>query len=175
MSSTKGFQVVVMGVAGCGKTTIGMLLAERLAAAFVDADGLHSAESVAKMAAGRPLTDEDRYPWLERVGHRLGCDGQGQLVMACSALRRDYRDRLRQASRHPLFFVHLSGSADVLAQRMQERDAHFMPVSLLRSQLDTLEPLGSDETGATISIHAHPSQVATEAELFLRLQAADPV
>ncbi|PVE98662.1 gluconate kinase [Microbacterium sp. TPD7012] len=160
-----------MGVAGCGKTTVGRLLAERLGAAFADADGLHSPESVAKMAAGRPLTDEDRYPWLERVGQLLGRETEGQLVMACSALRRDYRDRLRSASGRPLFFVHLTGDADLLAHRMQERDSHFMPVSLLRSQLDTLEPLDIDEDGATVSITAHPSEIVTEAELYLRLQA----
>jgi carbohydrate kinase (thermoresistant glucokinase family) len=146
--------VVVMGVAGCGKSTLAAALAEHLGAAFLDADALHADEAVAKMTAGIPLTDVDRWPWLDRVGaalqHARGTGGE-PVVGACSALRRAYRDRLR-AQCPGLLFVHLEGSRDSLTQRMRERTGHFMRVDMLDSQLTTLEPLEADEDALVVSI-----------------------
>lgn len=137
-----------MGVSGSGKSTVGAALAQRLRVPFVDADTLHSAANIAKMAAGEPLDDEDRYPWLERVGEWLAghCDGG---VVSCSALKRKYRDQLR-AHCPGVEFVHLSGSAELIGGRLADRSDHFMPAALLRSQLDTLEALRPDEAGVTV-------------------------
>lgn len=137
-----------MGVSGSGKSTVGAALAQRLGVPFVDADTLHSAANIAKMAAGEPLDDEDRYPWLEKVGEWLArhCDGG---VVSCSALKRKYRDQLR-AHCPSIEFLHLSGSAELIGGRLADRSDHFMPAALLRSQLDTLEALGPDEAGVTV-------------------------
>ncbi|WP_406815451.1 gluconokinase [Mycobacterium sp. M23085] len=142
--------IVVMGVSGSGKSTVGAALAHRLGVPFVDADTLHPAANVAKMAAGEPLDDDDRYPWLERVGEWLAAHPDGAVV-SCSALKRKYRDQLR-AHCPAVKFLHLSGSAELIANRLAARTDHFMPVTLLRSQLDTLEPLGPDEAGMTIDV-----------------------
>jgi len=129
-----------MGVSGSGKTTVGERLAARLGLPFQDADALHPVANVEKMAAGVPLTDADRAPWLDAVGRVLA---DGPVVVACSALRRSYRDRLRAAA-PSLVLVFLHGTRELLEQRMGHRD-HFMPVSLLDSQLATLEEPGDDE------------------------------
>ncbi|MCV7242238.1 gluconokinase [Mycobacterium mantenii] len=142
--------VVVMGVSGSGKSTVGAALAQRLRVPFVDADTLHPAANIAKMAAGEPLDDGDRYPWLERVGEWLAAHRDGAVV-SCSALKRKYRDQLR-AHCPGMEFLHLSGSAELIGGRLAARTDHFMPVALLRSQLDTLEPLGSDEAGMTVDV-----------------------
>ena len=142
--------VVVMGVSGSGKSTVGAALAQRLRVPFVDADTLHPAANIAKMAAGEPLGDDDRYPWLERAGEWLAAHRDGGVV-GCSALKRAYRDRLR-AHCPGVEFLHLSGSAAVIGGRLAARTDHFMPAALLRSQLDTLEPLGPDEAGMTVDI-----------------------
>ena len=142
--------VVVMGVSGSGKSTVGTALARRLRVPFVDADTLHPAANIAKMAAGEPLDDDDRYPWLERVGDWLAAHRDGGVV-SCSALKRAYRDQLR-AHCPGVEFLHLSGSADLIGARLAARTEHFMPLALLRSQLDTLEPLGVDEAGSTVDI-----------------------
>jgi gluconokinase len=131
--------VVVMGVSGSGKSTVGAALAARLGWPFIDADDLHPPENVAKMAAGVPLTDEDRWPWLDRVVAELvrvtaGC---GHAVLACSALRQAYRDRLARAG--DLRFVHLVGDAATIAQRLVARRHRYMPATLLDSQFATLE------------------------------------
>lgn len=139
-----------MGVSGSGKSTVGAALAQRTRVPFVDADTLHPAANVAKMAAGEPLDDEDRYPWLEKIGEWLAGHRDGGVV-SCSALKRKYRDQLR-AHCPGVEFLHLSGSADLIAGRLAARPGHFMPAALLRSQLDTLEPLGPDEAGATVDI-----------------------
>ncbi|OBE97085.1 gluconokinase [Mycobacterium sp. 852002-10029_SCH5224772] len=140
--------VVVMGVSGSGKSTVGAALAQRMRVPFVDADTLHPAANVAKMAAGEPLDDDDRYPWLEKVGEWLtGHRGGG--VVSCSALKRQYRDQLR-AHCPGVEFLHLSGSAELIGRRLAARTNHFMPAALLRSQLGTLEALAPDEAGMTV-------------------------
>lgn len=139
-----------MGVSGSGKSTVGAALARRVRVPFVDADTLHPAANIAKMAAGEPLDDDDRYPWLERVGDWLAAHRDGAVV-SCSALKRKYRDQLR-AHCPGVEFLHLSGSAELIGARLAARADHFMPPALLRSQLDTLEPLGPDEAGMTVDV-----------------------
>jgi gluconokinase len=142
--------VVVMGVSGSGKSTVGAALAQRLGVPFADADDLHPASNVAKMAAGEPLDDHDRYPWLEAVGAWLADHADGG-VMSCSALKRRYRDQLRHHARG-LEFLLLEGSREVIEQRLVVRPGHFMPASLLTSQLATLEPLEPDEAGVVVDV-----------------------
>jgi gluconokinase len=145
--------VVVMGVSGCGKSAVGAALAERLGVPCADADDFHPAANIAKMASGRPLDDADRWPWLDIVAGWIAERGTAGGVVGCSALRRRYRDRLRAgAPGVPLFFLHLDGTEELLTGRLTARTGHFMPASLLRSQLDALEPLGADERGAAIPI-----------------------
>lgn len=146
-----GRHIVVMGVSGCGKTTIGDLVARELGVRFLDGDSLHPVENVAKMAAGTPLTDEDRWPWLATVGAELAAAGPAGLVLACSALKRSYRDAIR-AQAPETVFLHLHGSRDVLGGRIEGRTGHFMPAALLDSQLATLEPLEADEAGTLVDI-----------------------
>jgi carbohydrate kinase (thermoresistant glucokinase family) len=155
---------VVMGVSGVGKTTVGIALAERLAIPFADADDLHPPANVAKMATGTPLDDADRWPWLAAVGDELaaaGAAGTG-LVMACSALKRAYRDAIR-AQAPGAFFLHLTASEQTLAEHLATRQGHFMPPSLLPSQLATLEPLQPDEVGAEVDTGAPFDQVVARA------------
>lgn len=138
---------VVMGVAGCGKSTVGAAFAAAIGARFIDGDDLHPAANVAKMSAGVPLTDDDRWPWLDRVADVL----IGNVVVGCSALKRRYRDRIR-ATAGPVRFLHLAGSRDVIAARMANRPGHFMPAALLDSQFAALEPPGPDEDAVTVDI-----------------------
>jgi gluconokinase len=142
--------IVVMGVSGSGKSTVGSALAQRLRVPFVDADTLHPPSNIAKMSAGEPLTDEDRYPWLERVGEWL-TRHHGGGVVSCSALKRKYRDQLRTHCAS-IEFLYLSGSPEVIGSRMAARPGHFMPAALLQSQFDALEPLGVGEAGVTADI-----------------------
>jgi len=142
--------LVVMGVSGSGKSTVGAALAQRYGVPFEDADDLHPSANIAKMSAGQPLTDEDRYPWLELIGEWLSVHRDGG-VISCSALKRRYRDQLRQHLRG-LAFVHLEGSHEVITQRQASRPGHFMPASLLASQFATLEPLEPDERGVVIDV-----------------------
>ncbi|MEG2386097.1 MAG: gluconokinase [Aurantimicrobium sp.] len=144
--------IIVMGVSGAGKSTIGLALANHLGVAFVDGDDLHPETNITKMAAGIPLTDKDRAPWLDLVGHELGkahSVGKG-MVIACSALKQEYRDRIR-AGAPTTFFVELDGTRDELLGRMTSREGHFMPSSLLDSQLAILEPLALVENGIRLS------------------------
>jgi carbohydrate kinase (thermoresistant glucokinase family) len=156
-----GAAVVVMGVAGSGKSTVGGALAVALGAAFIDADDLHDAAAVAKMARAEPLTDEDRAPWLGRVGEAIATAtaAGGSVVVACSALRRRYRELIDASAQHPVFFAHLSTDRDTLADRMANRGEHFMPVALLDSQLETIEPLEPDENGATLDAGAPVAEI----------------
>lgn len=142
-----------MGVTGCGKTTVGMRLAAAMNAAFKDADDLHAADAVAQMAAGVPLTDDDRWPWLARVGEWLA--GRDDAVIACSALRRVYRDRIRDLAGNDVVFIHLAAAQSVLEPRVRQRahaEGHFAGPGLLDSQYATLEPLEDDEAGSTVPI-----------------------
>ena len=143
--------IVVMGVSGSGKSTVGAALAQRLGVPFADADDFHPAANIEKMASGQALDDDDRRPWLEAVGEWLAdhCSSGG--VMSCSALKRKYRDQLR---RHcpDVEFVHLSGTPEVIGKRQASRPGHFMPASLLASQFSTLVPLAADERGVAIDV-----------------------
>ncbi len=151
--------VVVAGVSGSGKSTVGALLAERLELPFVDGDALHPPANVAKMAAGVPLDDADRWPWLDAVGERLGAS---PVVVACSALRRVYRDRLRAAA-PGVRFVLLDGSRELLAARTGARADHFMPPALLDSQLATLERPDPDEHVLVYDIAQAPAGIVDSA------------
>ena len=153
--------LVVMGVSGAGKSVIGSLLAERLGVQFADADDMHPASNVRAMAAGRPLTDDDRWPWLDAVGDALARASTSGLVMACSALKRSYRDAIRAKARDARF-VHLDGTPELLRARIGARTGHFMPAALLDSQLAALEPLAPDEPGMTVSIDQTPIEVVAQ-------------
>ncbi len=157
---------VVMGVASCGKTTVGEALAAKLGARFVEGDRLHSPESVAKMSAGIPLTDDDRWPWLGRVGDALKGD-QG-CVASCSALKVVYRDAIRAHAGRPVSFILLHGSREVLAERIALRKGHFMPASLLDSQLATLEIPGAGESAITIDVALPVEEQVDRAAAYLR-------
>ncbi|MFT4109688.1 gluconokinase [Propionicimonas sp.] len=147
--------LVVMGVAGCGKSTVARALQDVLGWPFAEGDEFHPLANIVKMSEGTPLTDHDRWPWLDTIvdwtakQDRAGLD----TIVTCSALRRVYRDRLRTAPGRTVF-LHLTGSEELLAQRMAARANHFMPASLLPSQFATLEPLGGDEAGAAVDIDA---------------------
>lgn len=131
-------RIVIMGVAGCGKSSVGDALAARLGVPYQDGDDLHPPASVAKMRAGIPLTDDDRWPWLDRVAQDLR--DRAPLIIGCSALRRAYRDRIRAGAGGPVRFIHLAGDRDLIAARMAQRQGHYMPLTLLDSQFAALEP-----------------------------------
>jgi len=150
--------VLVMGVCGCGKTTVGQALAQQLGWRFIDADDLHPQSNVAKMASGVPLTDADRWPWYERIVEELRHHG-GHAVLACSALKRIYRDRLAQAG--DLRVVFLKGDAAAIAPRVASRRGHFMPASLLESQFATLEePVDAIVIDATLPVAAQVAAIS---------------
>jgi len=160
--SASAVQVVVMGVASTGKSVVGARLAERLDLPFVEGDDHHPPANIDKMTAGVPLTDEDRIPWLTALADLLAksrAAGESS-VLTCSALRRTYRDLLRgQTGLAGVFFVHLDAPVEVLRERMTRRDRHFMPTSLLQSQLDTLEPLQADEYGVRVDVSGSLDEV----------------
>lgn len=169
--------VVVMGVAGSGKSSIGAALAARLGWAFLEGDSLHPPANVARMASGLPLTDEDRRGWLATIGgHIAEADRVGKgLVVACSALKRAYRDQLA-ASGPRVVFLHLSGERALIERRMAARAGHFMPLSLIDSQFATLEPPGADERAITLPIDMPPEALVDEAARRLaELEAWEPV
>lgn len=151
--------VVVMGVSGAGKSTVGAALAERLGVPFADGDDLHPAENIAKMSAGRPLDDADRGPWLEAVGRWLAGHAGSGGVITCSALKRSYRDLLRRFA-PDAELVHLHGRHDVIARRQADRPGHFMPPSLLASQFAALEPLDDTvEAGVVLDVDGDVSSI----------------
>lgn len=147
-----------MGVAGCGKSSVGAALASRLGAIYLDGDDLHPAENIDKMSRGEPLTDEDRWPWLTRVGQTLACEA-GIRIVGCSSLKKRYRDLIRAQAAGPVVFVHLSGSRALIAGRMAARAGHFMPTSLLDSQFAALEPPGPEEGAITVNIDQPPESL----------------
>lgn len=158
--------IVVMGVSGAGKSTIGEMLAERLNRPFRDGDDLHPEANIHKMAEGIPLTDADRWPWLDLVGQWLGDHPEGGII-GCSSLKRSYRDRIRRSAPDAVF-IHVHGDHDLLYSRMAHRGRHFMPTSLLDSQLATLEPLATDENGVTLDVADPPETIIDEAVAWLR-------
>lgn len=164
---------VVMGVSGCGKSTIGALLARSLGWDFLEGDSMHPPAAIAKMRAGHPLDDADRAPWLEAIAAWIAehvRDGRGGVV-TCSALKRQYRETLT-GGRDDVLFVHLHGSRQLLEQRVRLRKHEYMPASLLDSQLADLEPLGDDERGVMIDIAQSRAAVTAEALHALRPDAA---
>ena len=155
--------IVVMGVSGSGKSTVAAGLVERLGWEFAEGDDFHPPENVEKMRAGHPLDDEDRWPWLRRLADWIGEHERAgrSVVVTCSALKRSYRDLLRDG--HPsVWFAHVTADAALIRERMEHRTGHYMPSSLLDSQLATLQPLADDEPGARISGAGSPASVVTE-------------
>jgi gluconokinase len=168
--------VVVMGVSGTGKSTVGALLAAGLDVPYAEADAFHPPANIEKMSAGTALDDADRRPWLDAIGGWARTrteQGPGlQGVVSCSALKRAYRDRLRAAA-DGLFFLHLTGDRDLVADRLAQRRDHFMPGALLDSQFDALEPLQPEEAGTALCISASPQEIVDAAVRALR-DAASP-
>ncbi|MGW2211476.1 gluconokinase [Streptomyces sp. NPDC001781] len=163
--------VVVMGVAGTGKTTIGPLLAARLGVPYAEGDDFHPQANIDKMTAGTPLEDADRWPWLDAIGRwahgRAGLGG----VVSSSALKRSYRDRLR-AEAPGVVFVHLTGSRELIESRMSRRQGHFMPTALLDSQFATLQPLQADEAGVAVDVSGSPEEITERAAEALAAYSA---
>lgn len=160
-------RVVIMGVSGCGKSSLGAALAAALGIPYRDGDDLHPAATVAKMRAGIALSDADRWPWLDHVAQVLREDAP--LVVGCSALRRAYRDRIRAAAGGPVRFVHLAGSRALIASRMAAREGHYMPLALLDSQFATLEPPAPDEA-LTLDIVRPLGELVETALMHLRAE-----
>lgn len=157
-------KIVVMGVTGCGKTTVGIALAEKLGIEFIDSDVLHSDSNKKKMSSGTPLTDSDREPWLQEVSKAL--QSHEKIVVACSALKRSYRSTIL-AGAPTTKFVHLNGSQELIFARLSERSHHFMPIGLLDSQFQTLEPLDLTETGKVFEISKPVDQIVNEVIAWL--------
>lgn len=158
-------RVVVMGVSGSEKTTVGTMLGEKLGLPYRDGDDLHPQTNIDKMARGEALDDDDRWPWLKLVGQWLHQQESGGII-GCSALKRSYRDLIRSAA-PGVKFVHVHGTEELLSERMNARTGHFMPPSLLKSQLETLEPLGADEDGLVVDIADSPKVIAQKAADWL--------
>jgi gluconokinase len=165
--------ILIMGVSGAGKSTLGPMLAKALGVAFADADAFHPAANIARMEAGTPLTDADRWPWLAAIGAWLDARadaGEGGVV-TCSALKRAYRAHLCGA-RPAVRLIHLAGEQVLIAERQAQRPGHFMPASLMASQFATLEPPGPEERAITLSVLPPPEQVLAAALAALRAEAA---
>lgn len=160
--------VVVMGVSGTGKTTIGRSLASIAQWPFAEGDDLHPASNVAKMYAGTPLTDDDRWPWLRTIADWMRGESMAgrSCVVTCSALKRAYRDLLGEGL-PGICFVHLHGDMEVLHSRMAARSDHFMPATLLQSQFDTLEPLQPGESGVVLDVAADPDTLVRQSMAWL--------
>ena len=151
---------VFMGVSGCGKSSIGAAFAAQVGAEFVDGDDLHPPANITKMAQGTPLDDADRAPWLAIIGQSFN-HATMPLGIACSSLKRKYRDTIRKHAGGPVIFVHLQGSKDVITQRISTRANHFMPAGLLDSQFVALEDLQADELGFCIDIDRKPQEIVS--------------
>jgi gluconokinase len=153
-----------MGVSGSGKSTVAGILAGALKWDLEEGDDLHPASNVAKMASGVPLTDDDRWPWLEKIADwiRAHTDAGKPGIVTCSALKRSYRDVLRKGSNGNVVFVHLAGTRDRISGRLNARMDHFMPSSLLDTQLSTLEPIESDEQAIVVDVGPPPAEVAAK-------------
>ena len=166
--------LVVMGVSGSGKSTIGEKLAQRLGWRFEDADRFHPASNVTKMSAGQPLTDEDRWPWLRAIANEIDrvCEAGEHAVIACSALKRAYRDILVHG-RHDVRIIYLQGTRDLIASRLALRKGHFMPPGLLASQFGALEPPDASENPVTVSIDAPIETIVDDIIRQLGLTPAD--
>ncbi|MBP3035706.1 gluconokinase [Arthrobacter sp. zg-ZUI100] len=164
--------LVIMGVSGSGKTTISTLLSEHLGWIAAEADEFHPESNIAKMSSGTPLTDEDRWPWLASIREWMDTQAENgrSTIVTCSALKHSYRDVLATAS-GDVHFVHLNGDAAVLGERMKTRSGHFMPASLLPSQMSTLEPLAEDEQGVVVDILKPPGDIVSEILTRLNLPA----
>jgi len=157
-------KIVVMGVTGCGKTTVGIALAEALGIEFIDSDDLHSESNKKKMSSGTPLTDADREPWLQVVSKTL--QNHESIVVACSALKKSYRSTII-AGAPTTKFIHLTGSKELIFARLSERSHHFMPIGLLDSQFQTLEPLDHTEIGKVFDISKPVDQIVDEASSWI--------
>jgi len=155
--------LIVMGVSGSGKSTIADQLAKRLRWTYEDGDRFHPAGNVAKMSAGHPLTDEDRWPWLQAIADEIdrACKANEHVVIACSALKRSYRDVLVHG-RRDVRIVYLNGTQELIAGRLAKRQGHFMPPGLLASQFKTLEPPGADENPVIVSIDASVEEIVDD-------------
>jgi gluconokinase len=166
--------LVVMGVSGSGKSTIASKLAERLRWIFEDGDRFHPASNVAKMSAGHPLTDEDRWPWLQAIADEIDrvCKAGQHAVIACSALKRAYRDILVHG-RNDVRIIYLKGTQELIADRLAQRKGHFMPPGLLTSQFGTLEPPGTSENPVTVSIDASVDAIVDDIVNQLGLNPLD--
>ena len=150
--------MIVMGVSSCGKSSVASALAEKHEAIFLDADDYHPTSNIEKMSRGDALNDEDRWPWLQHFANTMA-EQKGLAIGACSALKRVYREKLTEAAGEPVLFIHLEGSRDLLERRIAARENHFMPPSLLQSQLATLEKPKPDEHAITIDISGSKEQV----------------
>lgn len=159
---TTDLPLIVMGVSGCGKSTVGTFIAAHYGHEFIDGDDLHPRANKEKMAAGHPLNDEDRAPWLDIIADRIGAElAEGKpIVVACSALKRKYRDQLI-AHAPSTVFVHLAGERSVIAERQRHRNHEYMPTSLLDSQFATLEPLQSDERHILVDLTKTPEEIVS--------------
>lgn len=160
-----------MGVAGCGKSSVGVALGLAMGLPYRDGDDLHPNANIAKMSAGQPLTDSDRWPWLDLVGQALQ---PGPIIIGCSALRLVYRERITQAAGAPVCFVHLAGSRALIEGRMRARQGHFMPPALLDSQFTTLEPPSADENAVVVSIDQPLEGIVAEILAGLSRQTGQP-
>jgi gluconokinase len=170
--TSSGRAIVVMGVSGSGKSTLAAQLARHLACPSIEGDDYHAPASVAKMKAGHALDDADRWPWLDRLGAAIGAAATGGIAVAtCSALKRSYRERLQAASKLPLWFVLLEAGHAELARRVATREGHYMPASLLDSQLATLERPAADERALIVNAGDTPEVLCADVLAWLRLTA----